>query len=650
VPYFIEAQGDKHCVRKGTEKEPGAVVKCHATRGEAMGHMRALYANVEDADKASKAEVSPVIGSMLHGSGGILNPMRDGDNGDAKTPTCICPECKYESKKIGSVACEDRLCPKCGSRMQAKENSMEDKEEISKATWDSAYVSKLPNSAFLYVEPGSEGETPKGKRHLPYKDASGKVDLPHLRNAISRLGQSATGTGESSWLTADLRKRLMTKAQGILKKHGGGSDGKEDDKALSDIALVQSDNQAVDGSMPSGKFTVYKSGDTWRWLAISNVSLRDKEGETITKKAYSDAIAYAREHGAGELDLVHVNGTDVGDCDLQHVLSGQLLEGGPWHSTKRAVLARESIQSDPDYWGVSIKFEFDPEQFDSGVYHGGIRILKRSILPRHMAASYGTAIAVTGGEQMKAIDEETKDALGKLGMSEEEIATLAEKQVVEQVNVKTKEEDVDLEPKLAPELPEPVPTISIPQKANFFQSLKDTVSKFTDDWFTTDVESTEPETAVPAVVEQPVAEKEVEPEVEKEIEAVEGNTETETDSAKAVMEVFGEAVAKSVREAMAPLQEIIAQQQEKMLAMEKRLLETEKDVETKVNERLESLPPIVKVQTSHLQASETDGGAIGLNIAQKQEVQTYVSKLMGDIGTEVAKKVSHQVATGKFEI
>jgi hypothetical protein len=633
MPYFIEVQGDKHCVLKGTEEEPGAVVKCHATRGEAMGHMRALYANVEDADKPTdKAAVSPVVGSMIHGSGGILNPMRDGDNGDAKTSTCICPECGHEGKKIGSVACEDRLCPKCGSKMQAKENSMEDKEqESSKATWDSAYVSKLPNSAFLYVESGDgEGETPKGKRHLPYKDANGKVDLPHLRNAISRLGQSDTGTGENSWLTADLRKRLMTKAQGILKKHGGGDSGKEDEKST----------EAEPGI--DQKFTVYKSGDTWRWLSISNVAIRDREGEIITEKAYSDAISYARDNSAGELDLVHVNGTDVGDCDLQHVLNGQLLEGGPWHSTKRAVDARESVQSDPDYWGVSIKFEFDPDQFDGQIYHGGIRILKRSILPRQMAASYGTAIAVTGGEQMKALDEETKDALGKLGVSEEEIAILAEKQVGEQANVKTKEEDVDLEPKLTPEPPEPVPTISIPQKASFFQSLKATVSDFTENWFTADgAESTEPEPTVPAVVEQPPAEKEVDPEVEKD---------AETDPVKALTKTFGEAVAKSVREAMAPLQEIITQQQEKMLAMEKRLLETEKDVETKVNERLESLPPIVKVQASHVQATETDSGAVGLNVAQKQEVQTYVSKLMGDIVGEVEKKVSHQFATGKFEI
>ena len=87
------------------------------------------------------------------------------------------------------------------------------------AVWSTAYINDLPDSAFLYIEPGgskdSEGKTtPRSLRHFPYKDASGNVDLPHLRNALSRIPQSN--------LSSDLKARLTTKAQRIL-----GSDRSE---------------------------------------------------------------------------------------------------------------------------------------------------------------------------------------------------------------------------------------------------------------------------------------------------------------------------------------------------------------------------------------------------------------------------------------
>lgn len=62
------------------------------------------------------------------------------------------------------------------------------------AVWDTAYVNDLPDSAFLYIEPGGskddEGKTvPRSLRHLPVRDKSGKLDAAHLRNAIARASQ-----------------------------------------------------------------------------------------------------------------------------------------------------------------------------------------------------------------------------------------------------------------------------------------------------------------------------------------------------------------------------------------------------------------------------------------------------------------------------
>jgi len=56
--------------------------------------------------------------------------------------------------------------------------------------WDVKYQNDLPDSAFALVVKGEkqQGKTvPKTNRNLPHHDSSGKVDLPHLRNAMARV-------------------------------------------------------------------------------------------------------------------------------------------------------------------------------------------------------------------------------------------------------------------------------------------------------------------------------------------------------------------------------------------------------------------------------------------------------------------------------
>lgn len=82
-----------------------------------------------------------------------------------------------------------------------------------RAMWTTAYVNDLPDSSFLYVEAGgskdSDGKTtPRSLRHFPYKDSSGSVDMPHLRNALSRIPQSS--------LPADVKDRVAAKAEKIM--------------------------------------------------------------------------------------------------------------------------------------------------------------------------------------------------------------------------------------------------------------------------------------------------------------------------------------------------------------------------------------------------------------------------------------------------
>lgn len=63
------------------------------------------------------------------------------------------------------------------------------------AEWDTQYINNLPDSAFAYVAPGGKkddgGKTvPRSLRYLPHHSAGGAVDMPHLRNALSRAPQT----------------------------------------------------------------------------------------------------------------------------------------------------------------------------------------------------------------------------------------------------------------------------------------------------------------------------------------------------------------------------------------------------------------------------------------------------------------------------
>jgi HK97 family phage prohead protease len=82
-----------------------------------------------------------------------------------------------------------------------------------KAVWTAAYINDLPDSAFLHIEPGGTKDdqgntTPRSLRYFPYKDASGNVDMPHLRNALARISQSD--------LSQNVKDQLTSKAQRIM--------------------------------------------------------------------------------------------------------------------------------------------------------------------------------------------------------------------------------------------------------------------------------------------------------------------------------------------------------------------------------------------------------------------------------------------------
>ena len=94
------------------------------------------------------------------------------------------------------------------------------KRDVSKAVWTTASINDLPDSAFAVISSGGTkdegGKTvPRSLRHLPYKDASGKVDLPHLRNALARLPQTD--------ISAEQKASAKSKLEAAAKQAGVGN-------------------------------------------------------------------------------------------------------------------------------------------------------------------------------------------------------------------------------------------------------------------------------------------------------------------------------------------------------------------------------------------------------------------------------------------
>jgi len=471
--------------------------------------------------------------------------------------------------------------------LYASEPEMEAEE--SKAVWDTAYVNNLPDSAFLYVESGGdkddEGKTvPRSMRHFPYKNAEGAVDLPHLRNAIARIPQSnAPGLDKEA---------LQKRARSLLAKE---TESKEDN-------MDEDEEMPKKSAESEDRFFVYKAADgTPRWAAISSVAVKDKEFEIVTEKAQDDAIQHANDTGQfGELDLVHVDGTDVGKCDMMARAGKRLVESGTWDDTDMARRVMKAVTENPDHWGISIKFVYDPSKFDGEKYHGNIRIRKRSILPQEMAASFGTRIvAMTGGEFMnKEMSKETRDALKQLGITEEEIEMLAEKRLTpDEPNTVEKQE---VEPAETAEQEKKKPSVWERIKAmlsNIAIEDDDTVEPDAD---TGGVES-EPEVTEPAEVQ----EKEVVPQMDAEM-----------------LKAFAEAVT-------APLVAKLAEQGAEIDSLKARVAEAEGVVEDKILNKLIELPPVVKVRASQVEiASETPEPRGRVLPQTKPEADNYNAKLL----------------------
>ena len=137
---------------------------------------------------------------------------------------------------------------------------------IDDAVWTTAYVNNLPDSAFFHISAGGEkdeeGKTkPRSLRHLPYKGEDGKVDLPHLRNAIARAPQV-------SGLAPEKVKSIQARAQKMLSRMQDAGKSKMDESEfgedIQDLFGPEMDDE-TQGFVPTpGMASAAKRALEWR--------------------------------------------------------------------------------------------------------------------------------------------------------------------------------------------------------------------------------------------------------------------------------------------------------------------------------------------------------------------------------------------------
>jgi hypothetical protein len=178
------------------------------------------------------------------------------------------------------------------------------------AEWSTAFINDLPDSAFLYVEDGEKDDegktTPRSKRHFPYKGADGKVDLPHLRNAIARASQAK--------LPEAVISRVQARARRLLESNEKSS-----------VSEVLIGDLIEFGLKQLAKSTVPNV-----WMGVSHNAWRDRQQDIIPLSLILEDIEHQTamiragkmsQYGQG-LWQDHQASRVLGSCEMRLVIEG----------------------------------------------------------------------------------------------------------------------------------------------------------------------------------------------------------------------------------------------------------------------------------------------------------------------------------------
>lgn len=262
-----------------------------------------------------------------------------------------------------------------------------------KAVWTAAFINNLPDSSFAYVEPGGkkddQGKTvPRSKRHFPFKNVAGKVDLPHLRNALARAPQSPFGD------------KAMPKLKAAAKTAGIGEFAKKETAAFGQ----------------RGTFRAFKDfAGVWRWFSVTTNKYKDREKEIFSDASHRDYVAFVdREKAYPELWLWHVPGSRIGVADFVDYADGFVVHSGTFDDDE---VAQGFAEGGCEGLAVSHGFKYHDGDEEDGVY-GWYRTFEVSVLPAEKAANAWTQFQTESSskeDKMGLSDEKRAFLVGRIG-------------------------------------------------------------------------------------------------------------------------------------------------------------------------------------------------------------------------------------------
>lgn len=192
---------------------------------------------------------------------------------------------------------------------------------------------------------------------------------------------------------------------------------KEDADAA--LEALQQALDALGAKKMVAEFKVFEQDGKVRWLTISSGGFEDRDGEVVSTAFLQSAVKQADVTGdRGPLQVLHIPGSRIGECDFQAVVGGFLLESGTFDDTPAGQAAAKFLSEHAGEYGVSIGFLYKNRTPD-GVFEPPGVIIERSVLPKDMAAFPWSAIEVEDLEVKGMIDERKKEELVRIVGEEE---------------------------------------------------------------------------------------------------------------------------------------------------------------------------------------------------------------------------------------
>ena len=236
---------------------------------------------------------------------------------------------------------------------------------LTAAEWSTKFVNDLPDSSFAYIASGGKKDadgktTPRDLRKLPYKDADGKVDAPHVRNALARLDQTdGIPDGEKSKIKTTLQNALEKATKSGSMKKADLADGDEDISDLPNTIEI----------LPSGIWDTPYMGQ----FAMTNDNLQEYLANAMPGGARPLPLPIDYDHGeyrgesAGWITSLFVAPSSSGD-------GTQSLWGNVEWTPKaiEAIEAGEYKYFSPEWWPEGYLDQQTGDEFDCVLIGGGI--------------------------------------------------------------------------------------------------------------------------------------------------------------------------------------------------------------------------------------------------------------------------------------